>query len=122
MQALLLNLSISVVSLLLGIATTHVYHRKGTRELRAIVDKLPSKVADALQADVRSKLSVEELNQLIYEKTVDEEAGRAGEPLPYRACPKCGSGTLSRSTVEGRGGHVYYIISCQDCGWFEYSE
>lgn len=122
MQTILPNLATGVIFFLLGIATTHVYYRKGTRELRTIVDKLPSHVADALQTDVRTKLTVQELNDLIYQKTIDEEAGEAGDPLPYRACPLCGNPTLRGTTVDGPRDHVFFVKSCPACGWQTYSE
>ena len=59
--------------------------------------------------DNREKLSVFELNELIREKTIDEEVV---EELPYMACPKCGSEDLEpTSDVKVDYGHEGYELA-----------
>jgi len=46
-----------------------------------------------------------------------------GDPLPYRACPKCGNIKLKRSSiVDYAGDEEYFIIECTECGWSEWSQ
>jgi hypothetical protein len=50
------------------------------------------------------------------------EDAEASGPIPIRACPSCGSADLRGSSLEGRGDHIYYTLTCEDCGWTEWSE
>lgn len=101
---------------------THAYYKKASKNQNAVFNKLSDEVRDAILNDNRDKLSVLELNELIREKTIDEEVG---ETIPYMACPRCGSQNLERtSDVEvdyGSDGMVsgtpYDIIRCKECEW-----
>ncbi len=101
---------------------THAYHKKSSKDQNAVFNKLSEEVREAILNDNREKLSVLELNELIREKTIDEEVGEA---IPYMACPKCGSEDLERTSdvevdygSEGPelAGH-YDIVSCKKCEW-----
>lgn len=101
---------------------THAYYKKSSKDQNAVFNKLSEDVRDAILDDNREKLSILELNELIRQKTSDEEVGEA---IPYMACPRCGSENLERtSDVEvdygpdgPESGMVYYIVRCKECGW-----
>ena len=82
---------------------------------------MPDEIVDILKEDTREKLTIPELNELIYERSVDEDAWEQRDPLPYKACPRCGNTELTRGTLE-RPGHIYYIIGCKECAWSESGE
>jgi len=105
-----------------GIVATHVYHVRGNQAQRTIFKKLPGAIVEILKQDLREKLSIQELNELIHQKSVDEDAGGQGDPLPYKACPRCGNTDLSRGMIEGPRDHIYYIIECKECRWSEWTE
>ena len=112
---------------LAGIGATHFYHVCASREQKAIVDRLPDDLAAVLKEDAREKLTIPELNELIFRKSINEDAlnesdPKRRDPLPYKACPSCGNTDLTRGISELRRGHVYYIIGCERCGWSEATE
>jgi hypothetical protein len=74
---------------------THVYYKKSSKDQNVVFNKLSEEVRDAILNDNREKLSVLELNELIREKTINEEVGEA---IPYMVCPKCGSEDLERTS------------------------
>jgi hypothetical protein len=43
-----------------------------------------------------------------------------GDPLPYKACPRCGSLSLRRSGGDDPKGEPWFLIECGDCDWEEY--
>lgn len=100
----------------------HVYYRRASQDQKTLFNKLSEEVRDAILHDNREKLSVSELNELIREKTVDEDVGGV---LPYAACPKCGSEDLERTSdvevdygPEGPElGGYYDIVRCKECDW-----
>ena len=51
---------------------------------------------------------------------IDHE--RTGDPLPYKACPKCGSVNLLRGGSENSKGETVYRIACGRCEWSDWSE
>jgi hypothetical protein len=105
-----------------GMAATHFYHVRGSREQKALLNKLPDAIVAILKEDVREQLSIDELNELIYRKAIDEDAWAKHDPLPYKACPRCGNTDLLRGEVEGHRDHRYYVIECDKCKWSEWTE
>lgn len=67
-------------------------------------------------------MSVIELNKILEEKTIDKsEIGK--DPLPYIACPKCGSENLERNKMtDYHHDEIYYMITCKDCGWSNWTQ
>jgi hypothetical protein len=46
-----------------------------------------------------------------------------GDPLPYRVCPRCGSGNLERFQVTDYArDDQYYCIRCKECRWEDGTE
>jgi predicted nucleic-acid-binding Zn-ribbon protein len=101
---------------------THAYYKKSSKDQNAVFNKLSEEVRVAILDDNREKLSVLEINELLRDKTIDEEIG---EEIPYIACPKCGSDDLERTSdaeveygpVGIESGTPYDIIQCKECGW-----
>jgi hypothetical protein len=122
----LMEITLFLLGLIIGGLTSwaiaHAYYKKSSKDQNAVFNKLSEEVRVAILDDNREKLSVLELNELIREKTIDEEVGEA---IPYMACPKCGSEDLERTTdveveygPEGiESGTPYDIIRCKECGW-----
>ncbi len=107
---------------LIGVAATHTYHVLGNRRQTATLSKLPDKIVDILKGDIRDKLSIKELNELIWEKAIDWDAIDEPPGLLYKACPRCGNTDLTTGTFDGPRDHVYYVIGCKKCDWSEYTE
>ena len=48
---------------------------------------------------------------------------RSGDPLPYFACPRCGSTRLRRSSAtDVKHEREYLSIKCEDCDWKDWTE
>ena len=121
MEILLFILGL-IIGGIISLGITHAYYKKSSKDQNVVFNKLSEQVRDAILNDNREKLSILELNELISEKTIDEEVGEA---IPYMACPKCGSEDLDRTSdvevdygPEGPelAGH-YDIVRCKECGW-----
>jgi len=105
---------------------THVYHVLSSRDQRAVFNKLTAELRYLILQDKRAHLTVEELNTILHDRTIDSSSD---DPLPYKACPKCGSENLIRSKdyqVEVEAGDfgepfhtaaLYGTIECEECGW-----
>ncbi len=105
---------------------THVYHVLSSRDQRAVFNKLTASLRDLILQDKRAHLTIEELNTILRDRTIDPSSN---DPLPYKACPKCGSDNLIRSRdyevdVEaGDSGEPFHTatpygtIECKGCGW-----
>lgn len=64
-----------------------------------------------------TKAIVKKYDELIYDDT------NTGDPLPFKACPQCGSDKLHRSSAtDYQRDEVYYSIKCKDCGWSDWSQ
>lgn len=98
---------------------THAYYLKANREQKALFDKLPGDVRAAILEDSRSALSVRELNDLLEAKTIKQPWD--GDPLPYKACPKCGAERLERGEII-KNDHNYYVIQCPACQWNDWTQ
>lgn len=100
---------------------THNYYRRSSADQKRLYEKLSAEVRDAILDDSRESLSVRELNQLLDDKTVDSEAVDA--PLPFKACPKCGSQELDRRDVtDYEHDEMYFYIECKQCKWGEWTQ
>jgi len=107
---------------------THQYYRVSNRDQSAVFDKLSQELKETILGDERKHLSVEDLNVLLRSRTIDE---KSTDPLPYKACPKCGSENIYKTKeifadAEADGfGEVSYTpteidaMKCPDCDWEE---
>ena len=108
---------------------THVYHVKGNNALRRLVDRLPDVVRLAVQASTVEKLTVDELNEALRARVIDETRASG---FPYKACPCCGSEDLvvSKEFYDAdpeadEDGHINWspifcpTLTCMSCGWKE---
>ena len=109
---------------LVGIGVTHFYHVRAGREQKTMLDRLPDEIVDILKEDAREKLTIPELNDLIFEKSIDWDAPhQPGNPYtPWKACPRCRNTELTYGEVDGPRDHRYYITGCKECNWFEAGE
>jgi len=65
-------------------------------------------------------MTVVKLNGLLKSKTIDENSD---DPLPYFACPICGSTNIERQgACDDEHDEMYYTIRCTDCGWNEWRQ
>ena len=62
------------------------------------------------------KAVVNKYNETIYEEN-------SIDPLPFKACPNCGSDRFERSSfTDYSGDEVYYLIKCKECGWNDWTQ
>jgi hypothetical protein len=100
-----------------GIA--HTYYAKSSRDQKAVFNKLTKEVRSIILQDKRESLTVQELNELLEKKTIKNPIG--DDPLPYKACPKCGSENLRRGELFTQD-DSYYVIQCADCQWSDWTQ
>ena len=113
----------TVISFVLGAAISwgisHYYYYRGNREtpswfstenLKEILTKNPEDVDWTARQIVK-----------LYNKNVFDES--SSDPLPFRACPKCGSENLKRSSHNDyQNDESYFVISCNQCDWSDWSQ
>jgi predicted nucleic-acid-binding Zn-ribbon protein len=57
----------------------------------------------------------------LYNRNLYDE--QSGDPLPYNFCPKCGSKNLKKSMYDDyEGDESYFIITCEDCKWSDWTQ
>lgn len=98
---------------------SHVYYVKANQEQQTLFNKLNDDVRATILQDKRSSLSIRELNEILEKKTIKSPIN--GDPLPYKACPKCGSENLKRKELVGND-NLYYVIECIDCQWNDWTQ
>lgn len=55
-----------------------------------------------------------------HELTIDENTDA---PLPFKACPSCGSSRLEfYSATDYAHDRVYHFVECADCSWRNWTE
>ena len=118
-------ISITAATVITWIIARH-YYQKSYKDQIQLFDKLPSQIIEPILKDSRDKITVLELNKLLAVKTIDRNSKH---PLPFKACPNCGSGNIEFGTdhiVDGDSGDngepVFYAtpystIKCNECGW-----
>ena len=100
---------------------THWYFKRSSPDQERLYGKLSADVRQAILGDSRERLSVPDLNQLLDDKTIDPTA--TGDPLPYKACPKCGSFDLQKGEhMNPKRDDLYYVIECKQCGWTDWTQ
>ena len=110
-----------IIGALASWAITHWYYRRSSNDQERLFGKLSSEVRTAILDDTRSTLTIPELNRLLEDKTIDPEA--AGYPLPFKACPKCGSEKLERrECIDPKHDELYYVIQCKECPWNDWTQ
>ena len=118
MEIALLVLSL-VIGGLISWWISHAYYIKSNQDQKRLFSKLPEDVRSTILQDKRESLTVSELNELLEKKTIKSTIG--GDPLPYKACPKCGSEKLRRGELITQGDR-YYVIQCADCKWNDWTQ
>ena len=116
----MLEISLFVLGVVVGWGIQHLYSRNSSKEQRLLFDKLSSEMRELILQDPREQLTVAELNELIDDRTYDPTQGG---PLPYVACPKCGSTDLQkRESFDAREDELYYTVGCKACGWGDWTQ
>jgi predicted RNA-binding Zn-ribbon protein involved in translation (DUF1610 family) len=114
-----------LLGLLLGGAISwlvaHVYYRKASKEQEVLYKKLSSDVRKMILKDPRDSLTVFDLNRLLNSRTIDKHRMNQGDPLPYKACPKCGSTDLARDEIN-QADDNYFVVYCKDCDWKDWTQ
>ncbi len=94
----------------------YIRWRGGTEEdrneiVRAIKGKKPEQ--DYIRAIVKK----------YHEVIIDSNLLEEGAPLPYKACPECGSTKLRGSSyINYSKDEEYFLLKCRECGWRECSQ
>ncbi len=91
----------------------YIRYKGGTEEDRAYIIEAVSghkPSGDFIRAIVRK------YNEVIFNPDLEG-------PFPYVACPSCGSKRLKGSSfTDYRRDEVYFSITCEDCGWGDWSQ
>ena len=98
---------------------------------------LPTLVADYKGFKINSTTSLEDIAQEITGNPSDiqvaqliqtrlihlmQRKSKNGDPLPYLACPQCASIKLNRTTRFSSRDDEHYVIQCDDCGWYDWTQ
>ena len=110
-----------IIGIMAGALLNHMYYaisnKKQEKQNNDLIRMLSKEVQDIIIRNNKENLSVLELNHLLDEKTVEDDTD---DPLPFKACPKCGNEELNRSScTDDERGDTYYSIECKKCGWSE---
>lgn len=82
--------------------------RDRTAIIKAITGEIPS--------DNYIKSIVKKYNEVIF-------AYDGNEPLPFKACPECGSTQLKKYMVtDHKRDENYFFVKCLECGWNEWTQ
>jgi len=110
-----------VVGALISWFITHSYYKKSAVDQQKISSKLSDEVKETILNSSAEKLSIKDLNKLLEDKIYDKDA--KGDPLPYKACPECGSHELvASSAIDHEHYEQYFFIKCENCGWNSWSQ
>ncbi|MFH1851692.1 MAG: hypothetical protein ABIA75_05040 [Candidatus Neomarinimicrobiota bacterium] len=102
---------------------THIYYHRSTNDQEKIFSKMSEELKNTILSSKADNLTIEDLNDLINKQTIDYEDMKSGDPLPYKACPKCGSNELKKGTLEdSKRDELYYAIECIKCGWNDWTQ
>jgi hypothetical protein len=111
---------VGVAGIFIGWAITHAYYRRGDAALRKLFGDLTRGVIKAVLHDQRSRMSVADLSMLLEKLTIDENSIA---PLPYKACPQCGSTNLKfESGTHYDHDEVYHRVKCSKCVWGDWTQ
>lgn len=98
------------------------YSLKNIDALRDIVTDFGFIVGDDLSLSDKEKLSARNSIKEIVKKYRDAVLDTdTDDPLPFKACPQCGSTKLKRSSML-IGDDYFFTIECTECSWSEGSE
>lgn len=113
------NLIFFALGAVVSLVISYYYYKKGSQEkpdwfsVESIKEILAVHPEDI---DWTAKQIVDLYNNKVYEKD-------GSDPLPYNCCPRCGSERLSKSSYQDEERDAYYfLISCDDCEWSDYTE
>jgi hypothetical protein len=115
-----LEIALFIAGAIVSWLIQHLFSARSAKEQRVLFNKLSAELRYLILKDPREQLSVAELNELIEQRTVDPTSR---EPLPYVACPKCGSSDLQkRESFDALHDETYYIVRCKTCGWGDWTQ
>jgi len=119
-----MEIALLIIGVVLGAGcswlVTHWYYRKSNADQGLVYDKLTDEVRQLIRDDQRTRISVRELNELLDQRTIDPNSSA---PLPFLACPRCGSENLShKSATDAQHDEIYYMIDCRDCHWSDWTQ
>ena len=78
---------------------------------------------ESIAAEITGKPSDVEIARLLQKRLLDLTLEHSNsDPLPYIVCPQCGSSALKRSEQWDNSDDHYYIIQCQECKWYKWTE
>lgn len=96
---------------------THWYYQRSNSDQKLIYSKLSDELRKEIRESKNDNLTVKDLNKLIGNKTINSNSK---EPLPYKACPKCGSEQIKKSQWYSHSDvEIWFTIKCKECGWSE---
>lgn len=112
-----------IVGGLISWIITHFYYKKELENQKKrtnnLSKKLSKEVKEVILSQHKENLSIQQLNQLLQKKVIKED-DIGSDPLPYKACPKCGNEELYKTSDIYRD-DVYYFVKCEECGWNEWT-
>lgn len=98
------------------------YSLKNIEALKEIVTDLGFIVGEDLSLSDKKNIprqdSIKEIVKKYHEAVLDTDTN---DPLPFKACPECGSTRLERGSML-IGDDYFFTIKCLECGWTEGSE
>ena len=102
---------------------THIYSKKTLSDQEIIFSKLSDNLKKTILYSKAKNLTVKDLNNLIEKQTIDYKDMQSGDPLPYKACPKCGSKNLKKGEyMDYKKDESYYVVRCKKCGWQDWTQ
>jgi predicted nucleic-acid-binding Zn-ribbon protein len=108
-----------ILGALISWGISHYYYHRGNKEVPAwfSVENIKEILAKNPE-DIN--WTAKQIVGLYNKKVIDE---KSSDPLPFNFCPKCGSENLKRSMHEDyEHDESYYLISCEKCGWSDWTQ
>jgi len=89
-------------------------------DARILMSMMSDDLKNVIRTAGRDSLTVRGLNELLEERVIDKNDDG---PLPFRACPKCGSDQLQHfDHLDAESDEMYYVIRCTDCSWGDWTQ
>ena len=112
---------------LMTFITTHLYYRAQKRNDEKLAENVLNKLSPELKKIILDQniknISVKGLHKILDDKIIDKKELEKGNPMPYKACCKCGSKNLFfNEATDNKLDEVYYFVKCKDCGWQDWSQ
>jgi TIR domain len=84
----------------------------------------PATPIEDIAQEITGNPSDVQVAQLIQTRLIHlmQRKSKKGDPLPYLACPQCASTKLHRDIRFSSTDDEYYVIQCDDCGWYDWTQ